>query len=239
MEGTESGAITDETVKQYEAALGSDEAALAAYYHNDKKPAGYGGRVMLHRMNRKHSTLSVWGLAHLPHTPATRVLDVGCGGGANLTRLLAMCPDGHVAGIDHSPLAAEKCAAEHADAIRAGRCRVCAADVCALPFGDGEFDAVTAFETVYFWPDVDAAFREVARVLCPGGCFLVCHECDGTDTAMKEKWERIIPGLRMYRCEEVQAFYQRAGFVNITTDTDKEKGWFVLVGTKPATPSPH
>lgn len=45
-------------------------------------------------------------------------------------------------------------------------------DVRELPFGDGSFDQVTAFETVYFWPDLENAFRQVLRCCGPVGAFL-------------------------------------------------------------------
>ena len=37
-------------------------------------------------------------------------------------------------------------------------------------------DRVTAFETVYFWPELAQNFREVYRVLKPGGVFFICNE---------------------------------------------------------------
>ncbi len=36
---------------------------------------------------------------------------------------------------------------------------------------DARFDAVTACETVYFWPGMQESFREVRRVLKPGGAW--------------------------------------------------------------------
>jgi SAM-dependent methyltransferase len=47
-----------------------------------------------------------------------------------------------------------------------------AADVMALPFDDGSFDAVVCQFGVMFFPDRAAAYAEVARVLRPGGVFL-------------------------------------------------------------------
>jgi SAM-dependent methyltransferase len=46
------------------------------------------------------------------------------------------------------------------------------ADVMSLPFADGTFDAVVCQFGVMFFPDKPAAFREVRRVLAPGGAFL-------------------------------------------------------------------
>ncbi len=45
------------------------------------------------------------------------------------------------------------------------------ASVAELPFEAEQFDVVTAFETVYFWPELAQNFREVYRVLKPGGIF--------------------------------------------------------------------
>src|SRR5918993_540411 len=46
------------------------------------------------------------------------------------------------------------------------------ADVQALPFPDGEFDAVVCQFGVMFFPDKPRAFAEAFRVLKPGGRFL-------------------------------------------------------------------
>jgi SAM-dependent methyltransferase len=46
------------------------------------------------------------------------------------------------------------------------------ADALALPFADGSFDAVVCQFGVMFFPDKIAGFREVRRVLRPGGRFL-------------------------------------------------------------------
>jgi ubiquinone/menaquinone biosynthesis C-methylase UbiE len=46
------------------------------------------------------------------------------------------------------------------------------ADAMALPFTDGSFDAVVCQFGVMFFPDKDKSFREVHRVLAPGGRYL-------------------------------------------------------------------
>ena len=53
------------------------------------------------------------------------------------------------------------------------------ASVAELPFGAEQFEVVTAFETVYFWPELVQNFREVYRVLKPGGIFFICNEANG------------------------------------------------------------
>ena len=57
------------------------------------------------------------------------------------------------------------------EGLQTGRCRILQGNVSRLPFGDGAFDLVTAFETAYFWPGPTDSFREVYCTLRPGGAF--------------------------------------------------------------------
>lgn len=50
------------------------------------------------------------------------------------------------------------------------------ADAEALPFGDAEFDLVIGHAVLHHIPDLDIAFREILRVLKPGGRFVFCGE---------------------------------------------------------------
>lgn len=73
---------------------------LSKIFSNTRKPEGFFGRMMVNGMNGGgHARLAEWGLSHLTLTADANVLDVGCGGGANVARLLKRCPqrdgDGH------------------------------------------------------------------------------------------------------------------------------------------------
>jgi SAM-dependent methyltransferase len=96
--------------------------------------------------------------------PADRALDLGCGDGA---RTLANLPSGAV-GLDVSRRQCEL-ARE-----RVPEARVVQGEMTALPFADDAFDAVTAYHAVFHVPRADhgAVYREVARVLRPGGALL-------------------------------------------------------------------
>ncbi len=118
--------------------------------------------------------------------PDAMVLDCGCGGGANIKTLLKLCPKGKVQGIDYSAVSVEKARKVNAGAIAAGQCTVQQASVAELPFEAEQFDVVTAFETVYFWPDLAQNFREVYRVLKPGGTFFICNEANGETAQGRE-----------------------------------------------------
>jgi len=101
--------------------------------------------------------------------PAKLTLDLGTGEG-RVARDLAQ--RGHrVVGIDSSRTLVRH--AREADA--GGRYLVAAAE--ALPFENGRFDLVVAYNALMDVEDLDAAVREAARVLEPGGrlCVSVTH----------------------------------------------------------------
>ena len=52
-------------------------------------------------------------------------------------------------------------------------------DVGALPFGDGSFDIVLSLNGFHAFPDKEAAWREIFRVLRPGGTFCGCFYVRG------------------------------------------------------------
>jgi SAM-dependent methyltransferase len=123
--------------------------------------------------------------------PPLRLLDVGCGTGGTLERLK---PFGNVVGLDLEPLALAFCRERgHRALVRASATR--------LPFGDGAFDVVVALDVLEHIPDHEAAAREIARVLAPGGFVIV------TVPAYRSLWSRHDVALmhqRRYRSGEVK-----------------------------------
>jgi SAM-dependent methyltransferase len=102
-------------------------------------------------------------LARLDLPARARVLDVGCGTGANGP---VLAEQGHFAvGIDASPIPLGLTPRGHAVRLRG--------DAAALPFQDGAFDLVVALDVLEHLDDDRAAARELARVLVPGGALVV------------------------------------------------------------------
>ena len=201
-----------------------------SFFENTRKPAGAGGRLMVTMMNLGHRMLADWGLRFLELPGDAKILDCGCGGGANIRKMLKLCPQGVVKGIDHSPVSVEKAKKVNEQAIAEGRCIIWQGSVDRIIFAASWFDAVTAFETVYFWPDLVQGFREVYRVLKPGGTFLICNECGG-ENPKDEKWTEKISGMRIYKPDELKAAMETAGFRNVQIHKNA-KGWLCLTGIK-------
>ena len=74
-----------------------------SFFENTRKPVDLGGKLMVAMMNLGHSPMARWGLQFQRLAPNAKVLDCGCGGGANIKRLLKKCP--HMA-IDMTVIAA-------------------------------------------------------------------------------------------------------------------------------------
>ena len=197
-----------------------------SFFENTRKPVGLGGKLMVAMMNLGHSPVARWGLRFLKTASDARVLDCGCGGGANIKRLLRKCPQGRVDGIDYSSVSVEKSKKVNQAAIAEGRCAVRQASVAELPFAAEQFDVVTAFETVYFWPDLPQCFMEVHRVLRPGGTFFICNESSG-DTDKDEKWTKIIGGMTIYNDTRLKMYLEQAGFRDVLIHKSK-LGWLCV-----------
>lgn len=94
-----------------------------------------------------------------------RLLDCGCGTGANLAMLGR---HGRAFGFDLTARGLEF-------AHRQGFTRVVRASIGEIPCPDASFDVVTSFDVFYGLPDAveAAAAREIARVLKPGGAAVI------------------------------------------------------------------
>jgi demethylmenaquinone methyltransferase/2-methoxy-6-polyprenyl-1,4-benzoquinol methylase len=100
---------------------------------------------------------------------ATRVLDVASGTAAVAIELARASSARAVVGIDQSP---EMLAAGKARVARAGlssRVELKQGSAEALPFDDGEFDALTFTYLLRYVDDPAAQMRELSRVVRPGG----------------------------------------------------------------------
>jgi SAM-dependent methyltransferase len=182
-----------------------------------------------------HRTLTTWALGHVRIEPRFAVLDVGCGGGATLARLADHASAGYVAGIDYSPASVATARRVNATRIRAGRVEIRLGAVSALPFDEAAFDLVTAFETHYYWPDLRGDFREVARVLRPGGTFVLGAETYRT-SPMSWLYAPVMKalGARFMTPDEHRDALLAAGYRDVEVFRHPANGWLCAVGRKPS-----
>ncbi len=189
---------------------------LTSIFTNCAHPRGTMGRVMLAMMNFGHAPLTNWGLGHIPFQDGWTILDVGCGGGRTLQRLLDRSKGAVVHGIDISDESVAKARKVNA-ALLDSRIFVQKGSAAELPYNDGTFDLVTAVETVYFWPTLLHCLQEVKRVLKPGGLFAILIEVTSADSV----WTRVVEGMTPYSPEHLREFLEHAGFREVTIHRKK------------------
>ena len=196
-----------------------------------RKPEGVLGKMMVNGMNGGHAKMADWGLSHLTSIAPEEIVEIGCGGGRNAGELLKKYPSSHVTAIDYSEVSVSKASAYNSEAIKQGRCEVKQGDVSALTLPEGKYDLATAFETIYFWPGLKECFAQVAKVLKPGGTFMIVNESDGMDETSL-KYEKIIDGMKCHTVEEIEGTLKDAGFSNVKSDHHKSKPWITVIARK-------
>lgn len=201
------------------------------YVSQTRKPEGVLGKMMLNGMNSGHAKMADWGLSHLKDVAPQQMAELGCGGGRNAGELLRKYPDARMTAIDYSPLSVEKSRDYNKDMIASGRCKVQQGDVSALTLPKEAFDLATAFETIYFWKDLEKCFSQVAGILKPGGTFMIVNESDGTDKGSLQ-FEKIIDGMKCYTSQEIASALRAAGFSEVKTDHHPEKPWITVIAKK-------
>ena len=130
---------------------------------------------------------------------APRILDVGCGTGANLEMLTR---HGEAQGLDASAQALAFCKDR-------GLRRVCRGVLESLPYRDASFHLVTALDVIEHLDDDLSALREMHRVLIPGGKALVFVP------AFMFLWGRqdeVSEHRRRYRLPQLLSRAREAGF---------------------------
>jgi ubiquinone/menaquinone biosynthesis C-methylase UbiE len=152
-----------------------------------------------------------------------RVLDVGCGPGALVSKLAEIVGAESVAGLDPSE-----------PFVQAARARVPGARILvgsaeSIPFADGEFDATLSQLVVNFLADPDQGLREMSRVTRPGGTVAGCVWDYGEGmTMLRAFWEaaaaldpeRATPlmeshTMRFSRPEELGGLWENAGLTEV------------------------
>ena len=188
------------------------------------RPSGLAGRVVAAGMNRGNRDFNARAIEKLDVRPGTRVLDLGFGGGLTFVPLLEKRAT--VVGVDRAEDMVAAAAERHREDVAAGRISVHAGDVLALPLEDAAVDRVLTVNTVYFWPDLAPALREVHRVLAPGGRVVIGIR-DGS------VMERVDPAVFAIRPPaEIATALETAGFTASEVHTVPEGTSHLITATR-------
>jgi SAM-dependent methyltransferase len=131
--------------------------------------------------------------------PGLRILDAGCGPGANFEWLGRY---GEIAGVDYSPEAIRLANERHPET------EAVVADITELPFEDATFDLALELTVLALVEDDQRAVDELARVTRPGGTVFLMEPAI---PRLRRDHDAVNRVVRRYRLEDLRAMASRAG----------------------------
>ncbi|HUJ63491.1 MAG TPA: methyltransferase domain-containing protein [Kofleriaceae bacterium] len=136
-------------------------------------------------------------------------LDLSCGPGAFVRALAAAAPGALVVGLDISRAMLDVAAQRTAGYSNAVLIR---GDAHALPFIDGAFGGVNNAGALHAYDDPELVFREVRRVLRPGGVYVGSTFAPAPH--LVGRLAARVAGIRRFEPGELRAWLQRIGFAD-------------------------
>ncbi|MCM1135958.1 MAG: methyltransferase domain-containing protein [Clostridium sp.] len=162
-----------------------------AYKYLGKEATFYDGVITCSTLPGKAVCKLVWNLdkkksdhylrlalSGIPENFAGRMLEVPVGTGVLSMPVYETLPNADITCLDYSADMMEQ-AKRRAEKRGLANVRFQQGDVGALPFEDNSFDLVLSLNGFHAFPDKEAAYSEIFRVLKPGGIFCGCFYVKG------------------------------------------------------------
>lgn len=190
---------------------------LSRYFPEQfRQPTGRLGRLIGWLEGRHNAAANDFALEHLDVHRGDWVLEVGCGPGVSLQKLLRRVERGKVVGLDYSNVMLEQAKRHNVDDMICSRLLLSRGDGCRLPFATAVFDKILMVSVIYFLPEPVACLRELSRVQKRGGRIAIYM----TSKADLEKEAFIQKGpFRLYTSSEVVVMLRRAGYQKTRYET--------------------
>jgi ubiquinone/menaquinone biosynthesis C-methylase UbiE len=157
--------------------------------------------------------------AGIVHQPAS-VLDVGCGTGKLLRQARIYWPEAHLIGVDpaHGMIEMAQRLTPNATFFT-GMAE-------ALPLQGASVDLALSTISFHHWHDQAVGIHEIARVLRPGGYFLL------VDMSFPDWLVRVVRLKRVHSRARLQVLFNQAGLQVQTQQKIAWRGWLATVGKK-------
>lgn len=196
------------------------------------RPYGWLGEIVARVMSVETRAANRIALEELAVQDGEVVLEIGCGHGRTLERVLgSRCR--HAAGIDPSDVMVRLARRRLRRWIESGRAAVSLASSAKIPHADSSFDVAFAVHVVYFWREPEEELREIRRVLRPGGRLLIAYR------PREEQALAALPAsvYALRTADEIEGLLGRSGFVAVRS-AERPIGRMPMVFTTARGPAP-
>lgn len=161
-------------------------------------------------MAEEHAAIAAGMLAQMTFQPNDKVLDLGCGAGWLSGILADKVPEGQVVGMDVADEIVRRARQRYAERVDLMFVIAGAEDI---PWDDNFFNHAVSVESAYYWPDPAQAFREILRVLQPGGAARVLINLYKENTYSHQWRDKLAVPTHLLSGEEWCGLMQQAGYV--------------------------
>jgi ubiquinone/menaquinone biosynthesis C-methylase UbiE len=178
-------------------------------------PEGDEGLKVAELMNVSNANIIAMTISSLGLKQGDKILEIGPGNAAHVAALMNTVPDISYRGVDIS-------ATMVAEAVKICKglpnATFTLTDGKSLPFQDGAFSKAFTVNTVYFWEDVHAYAKEIARIISTGGIFSMGF----IPKRVMQKIPFARYGFTMYAEAEIRSVLEASGFEVLHEITEKE-----------------
>jgi SAM-dependent methyltransferase len=184
-----------------------------------RRPHGVIGLIVAEIMSRETRRDNLTAIEILNIRNGEHIVDIGTGHGRALKDICRVSPSVSATGIDDSSKMLAIAARKNARLVASDRVSLVNSSSDALPCDNESFDGAMAVNTIYFWSDPRQHFREILRVLRPGGRFVIGFHSGG-DPAFEAQFPT---NLYRFRTEDdVTGLLEDSGFGTLDRHESRE-----------------
>lgn len=168
-------------------------------------------------MEKHHVSIAEQAIRRMDLKPGERVLDLGCGTGWAARILARMVGDGpqgsgQVVGLDVSD---EMIRRARAQSREFDNILYVWGSVAEIPWQENFFQKVLSIESFYYYPDLDAALRELFRVMAPRGRLFILINLYKDNTYSLRWVEELKMPVQVRSEQEYVELLRSHGFENV------------------------